>query len=90
MIMFSPDGMGAPVGENRGAGVTFYLHVNGDVDAYYQEVVGKGAKVVEEIKTQDWGDRTFTVADPDGYHLAFYQTVRTVTMEDMQKALAQG
>lgn len=57
----------------RGTGVEFYIGVgDADIDAYYNEVKGK-ARVVDPIADQPWGDRTFTVADPDGYRITFYK-----------------
>lgn len=88
-IDLSPETMSAPVGDCRGDGVTLYLYVSDDVDDYYRKVAGNGAEVIEDVKTQDWGDRTFTVADPDGYRLMFAQQVRQVSIEDMQKAMSQ-
>lgn len=46
-----------------------------DVDAYHAFVVTRGARVVEPLTTQWWGDRTFAVKDPYGYQLWFYQNV---------------
>ena len=89
-IDLSPEAMSPPVGDNRGDGVTLYVYVDADVDGYFQKVVGNGAEVVEDLKTQHWGDRTFTIADPDGYKLMFAQTVRQVSIEDMQKAMSQA
>lgn len=60
-----------------GAGVMLWFSKQeDDLDAYYARVREGGARVVEEIADQDWGDRTFVIADPDGYQLCFYKTVR--------------
>lgn len=40
-----------------------------EVDAYYAEIVAKGAKTKAEPKTYDYGMRDFVVVDPDGNHL---------------------
>jgi PhnB protein len=45
------------------------------IEAYYQKVKDQGIPIAEEIKTQYWGDRTFTVVDPDGYRIVLSQTV---------------
>jgi uncharacterized glyoxalase superfamily protein PhnB len=34
-----------------------------------------GASVIEEIGDRPWGDRTFAIADPDGYRLRFAKTL---------------
>ena len=39
-------------------------------------LTGTGASITMEIQDQFWGDRTFTVTDPEGYVLTFAQTVR--------------
>ncbi len=54
--------------------VEIYLEV-ADVDTYHDEVAGKGVKIAAPLTTEWWGDRTFKVADPYGYHIWFYQTV---------------
>lgn len=60
-----------------GAGTVLYITDNdADIDAYYAEVRGRGAKITEEICDQFWGDRTFSVKDPDGYNLTFARNIR--------------
>jgi len=87
-VQFSPGGEAAT---KRGVGVTLYVMVGDeDIDTYYESVVHAGADVVEEIKNQFWGDRSFTVADPDGYRVMFAKQVQNVSMEDMAKAVAAG
>jgi uncharacterized glyoxalase superfamily protein PhnB len=54
--------------------VEIYLEVS-DVDAYHQQLAAKGIKVTSPLTDQWWGDRTFTVMDPFGYQIWFYQTV---------------
>ena len=51
-----------------------YLEVD-NVDAYHEEVKSRGVKVTEPLTDQWWGDRTFTVVDPYGYTLWFFQSV---------------
>lgn len=58
-----------------GAGVSFYIDVgDDDLDAYHGRVVARGANVTAPPTDQPWGDRTFTVRDPDGYQLTFART----------------
>lgn len=60
------------VPQGAGAGVQVYISVGGmDLDAYFREVSGRGARVIAAPKEMPWGDRTFTVADPDGYRITF-------------------
>ena len=91
MVQFSPEGPADPPASARGAGVVLYIQIGDeDIDHYWETVVGAGAKVLEPIETKFWGDRTFIVADPDGYHVMFAQQVRDFSMEEMQKAHARA
>lgn len=85
-IQFSPaEPSGPDANDRRGAGVILYIQVGAeDIDRYWESVVNAGADVIEEIKTQFWGDRCFSIADPDGYHLMFAKQVREVSMEELQ------
>jgi PhnB protein len=72
-------------GAPKGAGVILYLDIGEqDIDAYYADVKRADAKFVEEIQDQFWGDRTFTIEDPDGYILTFAKHVRDVDFSQMQ------
>jgi uncharacterized glyoxalase superfamily protein PhnB len=62
--------------EKFGGGVYFYLHIDGDIDKYYNELKQKGVKIVVDIKDEPFGVRDFTVEDPDGYKLTFNQTLQ--------------
>jgi uncharacterized glyoxalase superfamily protein PhnB len=66
-----------------GVGVEFYISMNGTkkLDEYFTELKAKGITVITEPKTEFWGDRIFTVVDPDGYALTFSEHVRDVTPE---------
>ena len=92
MVMFGPAqhpenvaaaklAQGAPTG----VGVILYFDLGDhDIDRYFQEVKKAGGKFVEEIKDQFWGDRNFTVEDPDGYILTFSKHVKDVDFSEMQ------
>lgn len=54
--------------------VEIYLQVQ-DVDAYHDDLTRRGVKITSPLTTQWWGDRTFTVLDPYGYQIWFYQHV---------------
>ncbi len=54
--------------------VEIYLEV-ADVDAYHRQINKQGVEVISPLTDQWWGDRTFTVMDPFGYQIWFYQTV---------------
>ena len=53
--------------------VEIYLEVS-DVDTYYKQLASKGIEITSSLTDQWWGDRTFTVMDPFGYQIWFYQT----------------
>jgi len=57
--------------------VELYIEVE-NVNKYHDRVRSIGVKVTEPLTDQWWGDRTFTVMDPFGYHIWFYQTVGEV------------
>ena len=70
--------------EQRGNGVVFMVYVpkEMDMDAYYADVQKNGVAIVEPLKDQYWGDRSFTVHDPDGYVIIPTRVVRQVNMEE--------
>ncbi|MGH2587560.1 MAG: VOC family protein [Dehalococcoidia bacterium] len=69
--------IGYPDGEARplGGGAELYIMTDA-VDAYHARVRDAGTALSKEITDEWWGDRLFTVTDPDGYVLTFAQTVR--------------
>lgn len=74
----------------RGQGVVFMLYPdNFDIDAYYEQVQATGVAIESELKTEYWGDRVFSIKDPDGYYLTFGQTVKTVPMDEIQAHMSQ-
>ncbi|MFQ5613510.1 MAG: VOC family protein [Anaerolineae bacterium] len=70
-------------------GVDFYIQADADIDAYYEQLKGKNVTIVEDLRDQFWGDRTFSIEDLNGYRLTFAKTVRQVTPEEMTEALKQ-
>lgn len=46
-----------------------------DVEALYEELCGRGAKIDYELCLQDYGCREFGIQDLDGYDIAFGQVV---------------
>jgi PhnB protein len=60
----------------RGAGVLLYIDVGDfDIDKYYDDVVSKGARIIEPLQDQFFGDRTFRMEDPFGYALTFARKI---------------
>lgn len=54
--------------------VEIYLEV-ANVNSYHNDVKKRGVTITNPLTDQWWGDRTFTVMDPFGYQVWFYQTV---------------
>lgn len=53
-------------------GVHLFQWIN-DVDAYYREIVGRGASVAAEPADQPYGIREFGLRDPNGVSIVFGQ-----------------
>jgi len=62
-IFFCLRGQGQP-------GTWHSIFVN-DVDALYEELKQRGAKIVMPIRDEPWGVREFHVEDPDGHTYRF-------------------
>jgi len=54
--------------------VELYLQVEA-VNSYHDDLARKRVAIRDPLTDQWWGDRTFTVIDPYGYQIWFYQTV---------------
>jgi uncharacterized glyoxalase superfamily protein PhnB len=72
-FMFTP---AAGAKEKMGAGVNFYLQIDGDIDSYYNDLLNRGVNVRVDIKNEPFGIRDFTIEDPDGYRLTFNAPVK--------------
>ena len=57
-------------GQGDGNGTDGYLVVS-DIDDIYAELQGKGATVIAEIDSYDYGMREFQIEDCNGYRLIF-------------------
>lgn len=73
----------------RGRGVVFMVYIpkTMDIDHYFEAVRGRGVQLEEEIKTQYWGDRSFSLRDPDGYYLSLSQTVAKTDMDQVRSVM---
>jgi uncharacterized glyoxalase superfamily protein PhnB len=76
--------------EHAGNGVVFmiYLAENEDIDAVYADVQAKGVAIKETLKTEYWGDRAFSILDPDGYYLTVCKTVENPDMEKISDIMS--
>lgn len=78
MIMFGhdcPDTARQTQLHPKGLGINLYIEAP-RIDALYREAVGGAWKIIAPLQDQFWGDRTFTIVDPDGYHLTFFKHVK--------------
>jgi len=53
-----------------------------DVDAHYAHARAAGAEITEEPTDQDYGDRRYTVVDPEGHRWFFFQHLSDVAPTD--------
>lgn len=67
--------------------VTLHLQVS-DCDAVFQRAVDAGCQVVMPLEDQFWGDRYGLVADPYGHKWSIATTVRQVSPEELEQAMA--
>jgi len=73
LMFIAAENIGIGSEEKLGVGVNIYMQIDGDIDEYYNELKGKGVKIVVDIKNEPYGIRDFTVEDIDGYKLTFNQ-----------------
>lgn len=73
MLMRAADGLTGTNLTTQKRPVELYLEVE-NVDSYFEQVK-KNVKATTPLTDQWWGDRTFTIQDPFGYQVWFFQTV---------------
>jgi PhnB protein len=71
-----------------GSPVSMYVYVE-DVDALFDKAVSAGAKVLDPVKDQFWGDRHGRLEDPFG-HLWSIATHKKDLSEDEMKSAAEA
>lgn len=60
----------------KGGGIYLWIRLTEqDIDAYFSALVSKGVEVIDEVKDQFWGDRSFSIRDCNGYALAFNKAI---------------
>ena len=69
VLMLSPDAM-VPLA--KAAGIILHFEVS-NVPAALQNAVNKGAKVLLDVTTTDWGTESAMVQGPDGIVVDFYR-----------------
>jgi uncharacterized glyoxalase superfamily protein PhnB len=65
---------------------SIHVHLTESIDAHCQRAKAAGAVIVRELANQFYGDRTYSVRDPEGHVWSFGQTVQKVSREDAEKA----
>jgi PhnB protein len=74
MFMRPPQKMQGTNATEEKRPVEMYLEV-ADVEAYFDQLKKQTIKPTTPLTDQWWGDRTFTIQDPFGYQIWFYQNV---------------
>jgi PhnB protein len=74
MLMRPPEKMESTSATSLKRAVEIYLEVE-DVNGYHEQLKKHAVKITSPLTDQWWGDRTFTVIDPFGYQIWFYQHV---------------
>ena len=53
-----------------------------NVDLLYEQIRASDIRIVYEIGDRDWGNRDFTIADPDDNEITFSEPLRSIVRED--------
>jgi PhnB protein len=72
-----------------GSPVSLYLYVD-DVDKTFNLAVAEGAKVLDPVKDQFWGDRHGSVEDPFGHIWSIATRVEDLNDEEVKKAAEEA
>ncbi|THV41700.1 VOC family protein [Glycomyces buryatensis] len=84
-----PD-MGA-IGPKNVGGTSVMLHVYvEDVDAVFASALASGAKQLQEVKNEFYGDRIGTFEDPWGHRWSVASHVEDVPPEEMQRRMEKA
>jgi PhnB protein len=60
-----------------------------DADSMFKKAVAQGAKVMQDLKDQFYGDRNGTITDPFGHHWTLATHIEDVSPEEMQRRMSQ-
>ncbi len=64
--------------------INFYIYVS-NVDTFFKQAIGAGAKVMMPVEEMFWGDRCGTLKDPFGYMWTIATHTRDLTEKEMQE-----
>jgi PhnB protein len=82
MKCLSPESIG-------GSPVGLFLYVE-DVDKTFDQAVAEGAKVLDPVKDQFWGDRHGGIEDPFGHRWSISTHIKDLSQEEMKKAAEEA
>jgi uncharacterized glyoxalase superfamily protein PhnB len=63
-----------------------HVRLEKGIDEHCARARAAGAKIEMEPADQFYGDRTYIAVDPEGHHWSFSQTVKVVSVADMEQA----
>ncbi|HWE99898.1 MAG TPA: VOC family protein [Caulobacteraceae bacterium] len=64
-----------------------HVHLeDADLDEHWRRAIAAGAKPLREPADQFYGDRVYSVADPEGHRWSFSRTLRQMTLQEMSEA----
>jgi PhnB protein len=66
-----------------------YIYVD-DVDGHYERAKAAGADIQREPEDQFYGDRSYSLHDPEGHSWSFATHTRDVSPDEMQAAMASS
>jgi uncharacterized glyoxalase superfamily protein PhnB len=65
-----------------------YVYVT-DVDAHHSRATEAGAKLIDELHDEEYGDRRYGAEDPEGHQWFFAQRIRDVAPEEWGAQVAE-
>lgn len=69
-----------PLFQKEYSGFGMYLTIESEnVDSVYSELKAKGLPILLDLKEEEWGDRHFAVADPNGIGIDFVKFTAPVS-----------
>ena len=63
-----------------------HIHLIDGIDAHCERARAAGAAILQEPEDQFYGDRTYRALDLEGHLWTFGQTVRNVSVDEMEQA----
>jgi PhnB protein len=85
MVMDEYPEMNAPSPRTLGGATGSFMIYVADADAAVERAVKAGAKVVQKVEDQFWGDRVGSVVDPFGHKWMLGTHIEDVDREEMQR-----